>query len=176
MKRIIIPLVIAAGLLGPPAHATTAEAIVAELREQGYRQIEIRRTLLGRTRIIATSPTYDREIVLNPSTGAILRDLIRVRDAGGDDDGFESVLDGRDSDDNRGSSSSGGSRDDSDDDNADDDSSGSGSSGGDDSDDDDSGSGSSGGDSSGGDDNDDDGSDSGSSGGDDSDDSDDDDD
>jgi hypothetical protein len=168
MKRILIPLVIAAGLLGPPAHATTAEAIVAELREQGYRQIEIRRTLLGRTRIIATSPNYNREIVLNPSTGVILRDLIRVRDAGGDDDGFESVV-GRDAsrDGGNGSSSSGSSRDDNDDD---DDDGGSGSSGGssgggsggsgddndDDNDDGDSGGGSSGDDSSGGDDSDDD--------------------
>lgn len=157
MKRIMIPLVVAAGLIGPPVHAATADAIVTELREQGYRQIEIRRTLLGRTRIIATSPSYDREIVLNPSTGVILRDLIRVRDKARDDDEFESVVGGGDSRDGRsGSSSSGGSRDDSDDDDDDDDNSGgggddnddsdSGSSGGDDSDDDDSGDDSSGGD------------------------------
>ena len=163
MKRIIIPLVVAAGLIGPPVHAATADAIVTELREQGYRQIEIRRTLLGRTRIIATSPSYDREIVLNPSTGVILRDLIRVRDKARDDDEFESVVGGGDSRDGRsGSSSSGGSRDDSDDDDDDDDNSGGG---GDDNDDSDSGS-------SGGDDSDDDSGDD-SSGGDDSDDDDD---
>ena len=163
MKRILIPLVVAAGLIGPPVHAATADAIVTELREQGYRQIEIRRTLLGRTRIIATSPSYDREIVLNPSTGVILRDLIRVRDTAGDDDAFESVVGGGDSRDvSSGSSSSGGSRDESDDDDDDGGSGASGSSGSgsddsdDDSDDDDSSGGSSGGDSSGGDDSDDD--------------------
>jgi hypothetical protein len=172
MKRILVPLVIAAALAGPPAHAATAEAIVSELRAQGYSQIEVRRTLLGRTRIVATSPGYDREIVLNPSTGVILRDLMRVRNTGGSD-GPSSLVSGSGSRD--GSGGSGSSRDDFDDD---DDSSGGGGSGGgsggggsDDNDDDGS---SGGGDSGGGSDDNDDGDSGGSdSGGDDSDDDDD---
>jgi hypothetical protein len=77
-------VVIAAGLLGPAAHAkSTQDSIVAELREQGFNRIEIKRTLLGRTRIIAESPAYEREIVLNPSSGVILRDFWTTRDGGG---------------------------------------------------------------------------------------------
>lgn len=167
MKRILIPLAVAAGLLGPPAHAaSTEDGIVAELREQGFARIEIRRTLLGRTRIIATSPGYDREIVLNPSTGVILRDFWRARD-GVDERGRSNLVGGpalRGGDDR---SSSGSGRDDNDDDNDDDDDDDNDSSG--------SGSGGDGGNSGSGSDDDDDGdsSGSGSSGGDDSDDDDD---
>jgi hypothetical protein len=144
IKRILIPLVVAAGLLGPPAHAaSTEEGIVAELREQGFSRIEIRRTLLGRTRIIATSPTYEREIVLNPASGVILRDFWTVRGSTGRDGpsslvGRPNLRDG----DNRSASGTG--RDDDDDD--DDSGSSSGSSGGSsDDDDDDDGGGDSGG-------------------------------
>ena len=170
MKRILIPFVIAAGLLGPPAHAATTEAsIVAELREQGFGRVEIRRTLLGRTRIIATSPTYEREIVLNPSTGVILRDFWKVRGEVGND-GPSSLVGGpnlRDGGSRSPSVSRDDRDDDSDDDNDDDDSSGSSSGSSDSSsDDDDDGD-------SGGDDSSDDSDDSGS---DDSDDDDDDDD
>jgi len=86
MKRILIPLVISAGLLGAPAHAAASEdSIVAELRDQGFTRIEIRRTLLGRTRILATSSTYEREIILNPSSGVIIRDYWTVRGAVGNE-------------------------------------------------------------------------------------------
>jgi hypothetical protein len=147
MKRILIPLVIAAGLLGAPAHAATTESgIVAELREQGFGQIEIRRTLLGRTRIIAISPAYEREIVLNPATGVILRDFWKVRGPVGDDGpsslvGAPNLRDG-------GNRSSSGSTDDNDDDN---DSSSGSSSGSSDSSSDDDDDGDSGGDDSSGD-------------------------
>lgn len=86
MKSVLIPLVISAGLLGSPAHAAaTEDSIVAELRDQGFTRIEIRRTLLGRTRIVATSSAYEREIILNPSSGVILRDYWTVRGAVGND-------------------------------------------------------------------------------------------
>ena len=170
MKRVLIPFVIAAGLLGPPAHsATTQESIVAELREQGFQRIEIRRTLLGRTRILAESPAYEREIILNPATGVILRDYWKTRGAVGRDGpsslvGGPNLRDGGNAVSSGVSGSSGSGRDDSDDDDDDggSDSSGSGSgssgrgSGSDDNDDDDSDSGS------GSDDSDDDDSDSGS--------------
>jgi hypothetical protein len=154
MKRVLIPLVIAAGLLGPPAHsATTEESIVAELREQGFQRIEIRRTLLGRTRILAESSAYEREIILNPATGVILRDYWKTRGAVGRDGpsslvGGPNLRDGGNAASSGGSGSSGSGRDDDDDDNS---SSGSGSggsgssgsgSGSDDNDDDDSDSGS----------------------------------
>lgn len=47
---------------------------MSQLREQGFTRIQITRTLLGRSRIVATSKTLTREIVINPATGAILRD------------------------------------------------------------------------------------------------------
>lgn len=157
MRRVLIPFVVVAGLLGAPTHAAvTQERIIAELREEGYTRIEIRRTLLGRTRITATSPVYDREIILNPATGVIMRDLLRVRGNGGSDSngsggsgrsgggssvaggGGSSDGDASDDDDdddggNSGSSSSDSDDSDDDDDNSDSDS---GSDGGDDDDDD----------------------------------------
>jgi hypothetical protein len=148
--HVLIPLAVVAGLLGPAAHASeTQDRIIAELQDQGYSRIEVSRTLLGRTRIVAEGDDYVREIVLNPASGVILRDFLK-RHQGGEDDGGSgaSVTAGsRDgasggTSDDRSGSSSGSDRDDSDD-RDDDDNSGSGSSGSgsgsdDDSDDDDS--------------------------------------
>ena len=50
------------------------DAIIGDLRAQGYAQIDISRTLLGRTRIEAESTSYHREIIIDPRTGEILRD------------------------------------------------------------------------------------------------------
>ncbi|SDY90748.1 hypothetical protein [Citreimonas salinaria] len=50
------------------------EAILRQLRAQGYSDIDISRTWLGRVRILAKSPDTTREIVYNPSTGALMRD------------------------------------------------------------------------------------------------------
>lgn len=52
----------------------THEDVVSQLTHQGYSQIEISRTWLGRVRITAQGNNLDREIILNPSTGTILRD------------------------------------------------------------------------------------------------------
>jgi hypothetical protein len=167
LKRLLIPVVIATGLLGSAAHAkSTQDSIVAELREQGFTRIEIQRTLLGRTRILAESPAYEREIVLNPSSGVILRDFWTARDGGGgrgpanligrpnDGDGGNRGTSGNSG---RGSSASGSDRSDDDDDNSGSGSSNSGSGSGDNDDDDDGGSSDSSGSGSGGsDDNDDD--------------------
>lgn len=148
MRRILIHLAIALALLGPPAHATTTEAsIVAELREQGFTRVEIRRTLLGRTRIVAESPTYEREIVINPASGVILRDYWKVRGEAGNDGpsslvGRPNLRDGgnRGSSGNSGSGSSSTGSDDADDDDDDSDSDNSGSESDDSDDDDDGGS------------------------------------
>lgn len=51
-----------------------ADKVVRALKKQGYAQIRISRTWLGRTRINASDATRTREIVLNPRTGEILRD------------------------------------------------------------------------------------------------------
>lgn len=53
---------------------SATDAITRQLRAQGYRSIEVSRTLLGRARIVARRPGEQREIIVNPRTGEILRD------------------------------------------------------------------------------------------------------
>ncbi len=69
---------------GAARAATITEQIVSQLTDQGFNQISVSRTLLGRTRIKATSREFQREIVFNPATGEILRDyVVRRKIAGG---------------------------------------------------------------------------------------------
>ena len=60
--------IIAALALLPMAEPVFAQSvqdrIVQQLRDQGFAEIRISRTFLGRTRILATSPTLEREIVI----------------------------------------------------------------------------------------------------------------
>ena len=68
-------------LLASAAHAEGfADAIVAELRASGFDRIETEQTWLGRTRIVAVGAEGMREIVINPATGEILRDLWLLQD------------------------------------------------------------------------------------------------
>lgn len=105
-----------AALVGGMAAAGMAEArdrsddIVRELKRKGYRITEVGRTFLGRVRILATRDGGRREIIVNPVTGEILRDLWIARgqgDADGDWDDWDGDDDDRDD---------GGDRDDRDDD------------------------------------------------------------
>ncbi|GLS85656.1 hypothetical protein GCM10010873_06290 [Cypionkella aquatica] len=83
------------------------KSVVSQLRRQGYRQINVERTLLGRVRIVAARGGGLREIILNPRTGEILRDVLLAADgqvmpeiAGGDNSGKgSSGDDGSDDDD-----------------------------------------------------------------------------
>ena len=104
---------------------------MAELVEDGYRNITVAKTWLGRLRFIAVRPGARREIVVNPATGEILRDYSR-RSAEGrvDDDHHNDDDDDDDDRDNSGPGSANSGRDDDDDDKTD--NSGSGSSGDDD--------------------------------------------
>lgn len=56
--------------------ASYEDAVVAQLRAQGYGKISTERTLLGRVRILARMGATSREIILNPRTGEILRDIV----------------------------------------------------------------------------------------------------
>jgi hypothetical protein len=87
-----------------------ADTIVRQLRAQGYSDVSVSDTWLGRTRIFAQSGNSEREIVLNPRTGEILRDIYI-----GDDAGIR-IYDDDDSS-GRGRGRSGGDDDDDDDDN-----------------------------------------------------------
>ncbi len=147
MRKLILVLVLMATVapLDAKANDVIRDRIVSELQQDGYAEIRVFRTFLGRLRFVAQNGTTRREIVVNPATGVILRDYLRV----------VSTTDGSSSNSgsSSGSGSSGGSTDDDDDDD-DDDNSGSGGGGSG------SGSGSGGSGSGGGDDDDDGGSDS----------------
>ena len=124
----VLALAFAAG--GARANGVV-DAIIGDLRAQGYAQIDISRTLLGRTRIEAESTSYHREIIIDPRTGEILRDYWEVlTDASGQPvtTNPPSVVSGGGLPGTGGGTGSSGSTSD-DDDEHDDDSSGSGSSG-----------------------------------------------
>ena len=127
---IVLAVVTALGLASPSVAATAADQIVTQLRDQGFTEIEVEKTWLGRTRIVAERKDASREIILNPGTGEILRDLWLPK--GGK--GSPKVKIGRDDDDDgSGSGESGGDSgedDDDDDEDEDEDSDNSGSNSG----------------------------------------------
>lgn len=143
---VILAALLACFAAGSPVLAAGyADAVVAQLQRQGYDRIETEETWLGRVRIVAERDDGSREIILNPRTGEILRDLWLLSNgqAGrslligtGEDDDEDSSGSGKDPSDDDGSDdddSDDGSDDDSDTDADDDgsDNSGSGSSGSD---------------------------------------------
>jgi hypothetical protein len=157
-RRRLFSTLAAITLMATSAYAESVpDQIMRQLRDQGFGQISVTQTWLGRTRIIGKSDKGQREIIVNPKTGEILRDLFT--NAGGSagspvigntGSGRNTRSDDDDDDDDDDNSGSGGGDDNSGsggggDDGDDDDDSGSG--GGDDGDDDDnSGSGGGGGD------------------------------
>ena len=76
--------------LSPLDAGPVEDSIVRQLRAQGFGDIAVNRTLLGRSRIVAQSSTLYREIVVNPATGEILRDFWRPLNGEG---GSVSILD-----------------------------------------------------------------------------------
>lgn len=73
MNRLAV--VLALGLATPVTAQTVQEALIAQLTQQGYSDIEVSRTFLGRVRIEAHGNGIEREIIFNPSSGEILRDF-----------------------------------------------------------------------------------------------------
>ncbi len=66
------------GLIGTGVFAQAlTDTLVAELRAQGFTKITLTRTWLGRILIIGMDEAGQREIVVNPNTGEILRDYFR---------------------------------------------------------------------------------------------------
>ena len=82
MNRRVFLTRCAAGVLGAVGVAQAAsagsfeESVVTQLRGQGYRDINVARTMLGRVRIVGARRGITREIILNPRTGEILRDVV----------------------------------------------------------------------------------------------------
>ena len=77
-RRKFISILVAASFAAVPAEADVKDLVISQLKAQGFREIRIGRTLLGRTRIVATSSRMRREIIINPRTGEILRDYWEV--------------------------------------------------------------------------------------------------
>ncbi len=78
-RRKFLVLVTAFSLSGTvPALADNEDDIIERLIEAGFGQIEVTRTLLGRVRIVAFKGSIRRELVINPRTGEILRDVTLV--------------------------------------------------------------------------------------------------
>lgn len=102
-RGLLVSLVaLGVGMAGP-ARADAAADVVRQLRALGYTDFDVRRTLLGRVQIVATSATRRREIILNPRTGEILRDIWQPISGGsGGGGGGGGVTDPGDSDDDRG--------------------------------------------------------------------------
>lgn len=93
-----------AGMATPAAAADwgAAEAIIQRLISQGYNQIRVDRTWLGRIQIEARGTDGEREVIVNPRTGEILRDyLYRDEDDDKGSDGAQNQRDD-DSDDHKG--------------------------------------------------------------------------
>ena len=123
-RAFLLGLAVAVSGAGPSLAQGYADTLLAELRREGYRDIVVSRTLLGRLRIQAARNGRVREIVLNPNSGEILRDLwlVEARDddtqgsgnstrrsdsSGGSDDGNGSGSSGSGSDDGGGDDSGG---------------------------------------------------------------------
>lgn len=89
LKQLLYPLVCLALALGAAsaAAATFEQRLIAHLRKLGYGDITLSFTLLGRAQIVAISKDDTREIVLNPRTGEILRDVAQTIES----DGVEAV-------------------------------------------------------------------------------------
>lgn len=116
MRRLLILCLLLCLSALPVRAETLVDLIADQLRSLGYDRIETESTLLGRTRIEARSVDWDREIIVNPRTGEILRDYSERRSgssgksgrsSGGDlldikdDDDDEKDDDKKDSDDDR---------------------------------------------------------------------------
>lgn len=68
-------LTLALALSAGASQANELDDILNQLRAQGYIEIEVERTLLGRIRIEADGVLHEREIILNRRSYEILRDF-----------------------------------------------------------------------------------------------------
>lgn len=73
-RSFLLAAATAALLAASPAHADFVDDVREQLQQQGYQQISVSSTLLGRSKIVAYGKKGVREIIMNPRTGEILRD------------------------------------------------------------------------------------------------------
>ena len=85
ITRLIIILVLTLAPMSLAAQdQPLRDRVVTILRDDGFAEIRVTRTFLGRLRFVARDDNRRREIVINPRTGVILRDYIRFEDDGDD--------------------------------------------------------------------------------------------
>ncbi len=84
MVKTIPPVLAVASLcLAAPVFADRrVDAITRQLADQGFGEIKVSRTFLGRVRVEALREGREREIIFNPRTGEILRDYWDVDSEG----------------------------------------------------------------------------------------------
>ena len=112
MKRRVFLVGLAAAstlvvVAGPGMAASYAEDIIAQLTKLGFSNISVETTWLGRSKIVATRSDGIREIVLNPRTGEILRDVWSPVSGGGVTRNVLDDVNGSGGDDGGGNSSGG---------------------------------------------------------------------
>ena len=82
-RRNFVVIAIAALVAATAAYSDENAAVanvLSDARERGYEVKSVRRTLLNRVRIVATREGEQREIVVDPRNGVILRDHTRDLD------------------------------------------------------------------------------------------------
>ena len=68
----------------PALAMTGVESLAQQLSEQGFTEVRMSKTFLGRVRIRAKGPGIEREIIYNPVTGEILRDFWSTNSSSGE--------------------------------------------------------------------------------------------
>jgi hypothetical protein len=81
LRRLVL---VSVGLVGSAAVADPVDDILEEIRSQGFRIVRVQRTWLGRVQIVGQNASFRREVVIDPTTGEIRRDLLIPRERPGE--------------------------------------------------------------------------------------------
>lgn len=88
LRRNLATLLIASMFFGTASWATTPlDRVLAMLAAQGFEITQTERTWLGRIKIEAVNSEFHREMVINRTTGEVLRDIWTRQNLSGNNDG-----------------------------------------------------------------------------------------